>query len=120
MGEKITVQTRKLETTPGGHIFYEYTNLETYITNTVSYIINGIENGDHVIIIENDFIFPRIQRELEKELCREDLAKVHRVNNFDFYCFGGNFNKETVISYYKKYVNPFLENHISIRTWAHV
>jgi hypothetical protein len=52
--EKITEQTKKLQKSNGGHIFYEYQSEESYIQNTVSYIIAGIEQGDHVIVIENE------------------------------------------------------------------
>ncbi|WP_106408330.1 MEDS domain-containing protein, partial [Fictibacillus aquaticus] len=120
MREKITQQTRELQQSNGGHIFYEYESIEAYVRNTVSYIIAGIEQGDHVVVIENDRVYPLIHRELGKELNSDDMKKVHRVNNFDFYCFKGDFNSETVISYFKKFVEPFIENSISIRTWAHV
>lgn len=120
MKDKITQQTKELQQSNGGHIFYEYQDIESYINNTVSYILAGIEQGDHVIVIENDRLYPLIKDALEMELNKDDLHKIHRVNNFDFYCFKGDFNTETVISYFKKYVEPFLEKNISIRTWAHV
>lgn len=120
MREKITEQTKKLQQSNGGHIFYEYQSEESYIQNTVSYIIAGIEQGDHVIVIENDRVYPKIERQLQNELSKEDFEKVHRVNNFDFYCFKGDFNSATIISYFKKFVEPFVNNNISIRTWAHV
>lgn len=120
MREKITEQTKKLQQSNGGHIFYEYQCEESYIRNTVSYIIAGIEQGDYVIVIENDRVYPMIERQLQNELSKQDLEKVHRVNNFDFYCFKGDFNSATIISYFKKFVGPFIDNNISIRTWAHV
>ncbi|RDI47961.1 MEDS domain-containing protein [Falsibacillus pallidus] len=119
MGE-FTNQTKEILESSGGHIFYEFQLVDDYIKNTVSYITAGIKHGDHVILIENEHFYPKILCQLKKELTPEEIEKVHYIHNFDFYCFRGDFYYKSIISYFEKYVEPFFEKDIPIRSWAHV
>lgn len=104
----------------GAHIFYAFKDQEIYIDNVIAYVNSALELGNHVMIIENDRIIPIIQSKLDEKFEQEQLDMVHTINNYDFYCYRGNFHKETILSYLENMIAPFLEKNIPIQTWAHV
>jgi hypothetical protein len=109
---------KDLKKSNGGHIFYHYNNVENYINHVVSYIVTGIKNGDHILLIENDRNIIHINKLLEKQLRKEQLSKVHFINNFDFYYSNGDFHPHTILNYFSKNIEPFLETGASICTWG--
>jgi len=120
MRKKIRALTKELKQANGAHILYEFANIEKYIDNAVTYVLGGIEQGDHVLILENDKLYPLIHKKLIHLLGQVEMDKVHRVNNFDFYTLQGNFNPNAKTKYLYKYLKPYVEQNISIRTWTHV
>lgn len=120
MKNKIRDLTKELKKANGAHILYTFTDVEKYVENAVTYIVGGIEQGDHILILENDKFSPLINSELQRYLKQEDFEKVHAVNNFDFYSLQGNFNPNAKIKYLYKYLKPYIDEGISIRTWTHV
>ena len=111
---------RDLEQPTCYHIFYCFNDLERYIENAVSYICSGIEQGDYVFVIENERIFPLLYKKVEPLLAKVQLDKIKHVNNFDFYCTHGDFHPPTIVSYFSKMLETYIEKGASIRTWAHV
>jgi hypothetical protein len=103
-----------------GHIFYSFQEVEKYVENAVIYIVSGIEQGDHILFIENDKLLPSIQEKLKPLLSTEQLAKVHYINNFDFYFSKGTFHPATVFNHFMKSLQPYIENTVSVRMWGHV
>lgn len=120
MRKKIRELTKELKRANGAHILYEFTDIEKYIDNVVTYVLGGIEQGDHVLILENDKLYPMVHKKLTQILSQLEMEKVHRVNNFDFYALQGNFNPNAKIKYLYKYLKPYIDEGISIRTWTHV
>ncbi|RSD25474.1 MEDS domain-containing protein [Mesobacillus subterraneus] len=104
----------------GAHIFYPFENEERYIDNVLEYIRTALEHNNHVMVIENDRIMPEIKKRIEAEFDKEQIEMIHIINNYDFYCYRGNFHKETILSYLQKVIAPFIENNIPVLTWAHV
>ncbi|MBT2638257.1 MULTISPECIES: MEDS domain-containing protein [unclassified Bacillus (in: firmicutes)] len=104
----------------GAHIFYTFENEEKYVDNLIVYITAAIGIGNHIMIIENDRIMPEIQKRIQAEFGEEQQEMIHTINNYDFYCYRGNFHKETILSYLENMIAPFLQNNIPIQTWAHV
>lgn len=104
----------------GAHIFYLFENEEKYIDNSIDYIKSAISLGNHIMVIENDRILPGIQKRIMAEFDEEQQGRIHTINNYDFYCFRGNFNKDTILSYLENMIEPFQEKNIRIQTWAHV
>ncbi|MCP3764642.1 MEDS domain-containing protein [Domibacillus sp. A3M-37] len=102
------------------HIFYSVTKLELYINNLVSYILSGVKQGEHILVIENERVLSLLDKELESVLTKEQLTHIHTVNNFDYYFSSGSFHPPTIFEYLSKTLNPFYENNISFRIWAHV
>jgi hypothetical protein len=103
-----------------GHIFYSFQEVEKYVENAVIYIVSGIEQDDHILFIENDKLRPAIQEKLKTLLSTEELAKVHYINNFDFYFSKGTFHPATVFNHFMKSLQPYIENTVSVRLWGHV
>lgn len=104
----------------GAHIFYHFHDQDRYIDNLISYITSALALGNHVMIIENDRIMPIIQQKINVQFNEEQVDMIHTINNYDFYCYRGNFHKETILSYLKNMITPYIEKNIPIQTWAHV
>ncbi|MFS0888667.1 MEDS domain-containing protein [Peribacillus frigoritolerans] len=102
------------------HVLYSYNEMENYIKQVLSYIQDGIMAGDYVILVENDRIYPLIHKELSTRLTKEQMKLLHFVNNFDFYCSSGSYHPPAIEEYFNKTVQPYVENKISFRSWAHV
>lgn len=101
------------------HVLYSYNEMENYIKQVLSYIQDGIMAGDYVILVENDRIYPIIHKELTR-LTKDQMKLLHFVNNFDFYCSSGSYHPPAIEEYFNKTVQPYVENKISFRSWAHV
>jgi hypothetical protein len=84
------------------------------------FIQDGIVAGDYVILIENERIYPAIHKELSTKLTKDQMKFVHHVNNFDFYYSSGSYHPPAITDYFNRTVQPYVENKISFRSWAHV
>ncbi|MGB3259951.1 MEDS domain-containing protein [Paenisporosarcina sp.] len=102
------------------HVLYSYTEQENYIKQVLDFIEIGIAAGDYVILIENSRLYPRIQKELSTRLSKDQLAFLHYVNSFDFYCSSGSYHPPAIADYFNKMIEPYLEKHLTFRSWAHV
>lgn len=102
------------------HVLYSYNEMENYIKQVLSYIQDGIMAGDYVILVENDRIYPIIHKELSTRLTKDQMKLLHFVNNFDFYCSSGSYHPPAIEEYFNKTVQPYVDNKISFRSWAHV
>lgn len=109
-----------LKASEGVHIFYYVEEIDRYIDNAVSYIVSGIENGDQVLFVESERLYPVIFKRVEELVSEEQLKNIHFVNNFTFYWRNGNFHPPTILAYFSDLVNPFMEEKKSFRTWGHV
>lgn len=117
MKEKIINLT---STKKDAHIYYSSNEIVHYVNNAVSYIIAAFEQGDHIIIIENDRLYALILAELNKQLGEDFDHKIHFLNNFDYYFSSGSFNPPIIFKYLEKVIQPYVANQISFRIWAHV
>ncbi|MGG4488175.1 MEDS domain-containing protein [Metabacillus idriensis] len=120
MKSKIDQFTKDLHQSTGGHILYFIHDQERYIENTIAYIVSGAERGDRVFVIENERLSPVIVNKSKELLSKEQFAKVHFINNFDFYSLHGEFNSTKITAYFTSIINPYLQDNDPIRTWAHV
>lgn len=119
MNKNLTQVFNQVKST-GAHIFYQFHDEDRYINNAISYVNAALATGNHVMIIENDRFLPKIKEKIAAQLTKEQSDKVHTMNNYDFYCYRGNFHKETILSYLTNMINPYIEKQIPIQTWAHV
>ncbi|MCM3217729.1 MEDS domain-containing protein [Niallia taxi] len=102
------------------HVLYSYEGMKQYIEHVADFIQQGILAGDYVILIENERIYPMIQSELIKFLDKEQLEFVHFVNNLDFYFSSGSYHPPAITNYFNNIVQPYIDNKILFRSWAHV
>lgn len=101
-----------------GHIFYHFENQENYLQNVVSFITTGLQLGSNIILIENDRNTSRIKETLNKKLNPVEMAKVHFINNFDFYFENKCFEPQRIYAYYKQSILSHLENNMPVWTWG--
>lgn len=102
------------------HVLYAYGEMESYLNQVLSYIEEGIAAEDYVILVENDRIYPIIYKELSTRLTKKQMELVHFVNSFNFYRSSGSYHPPAIEAYFTKMVQPYVENKISFRSWAHV
>ncbi|RBW67862.1 MEDS domain-containing protein [Bacillus taeanensis] len=102
------------------HVLYAYNNIENYLKQVVSFIEEGIMTGDYVILIENEPVYHMIYKELNTRLTEEEMEFVHYVNSFNFYFSSGSYHPPAILDYFNKMVQPYVENKVSFRSWAHV
>jgi hypothetical protein len=109
-----------IELSNGAHIFYPYEDRKSYINNALSYIVSGIEQKHHMLVIESQEIFLSINEELNKHLTSKELAMVSYTDNYEFYRLHGDFNPESILNNFTQMLDGFIQKDISIRIWAHV
>ncbi|MBT2756724.1 MEDS domain-containing protein [Mesobacillus foraminis] len=102
------------------HVLYPYNGMEKYIEQAVRFIQDGITAGDCVIFIENDRNYPIIYKELSRVVTQDQLKFLHHVNNFDFYYSSGSYHPPSITNYFNEMVQPYVEEEVSFRSWAHV
>lgn len=120
MNQEMINFTDNLRQAEGAHILYLTEQTDRYIANAVSYITDGVRQGDRVLMVENPRIYPRIQKELQQLLSAEELDLIHYVNNFDFYWRKGNFHPEAILEYFEQIVGSFTVDGRHCRTWGHI
>lgn len=120
MERKAVLLTEEIEINNKGHILYVYHNEENYVNNAVSYIITGISNEHHVIVIDNQKMLSRIQKKLMYVLPETQLKMVHFEDNYLHYNKNKHFHIEQIKQNFKHLLEPLKKQNILVRTWAHV
>lgn len=103
-----------------GHILYCFNDEKSYIENEANYIISGVRHGAHILVVENDRIFPSVYKKIRKQLNDAEMEKVHHINNFDFYCFEGSFHRCTMAEYFLDSIEGYMKEAVKLQTWGHV
>ncbi|WP_455675577.1 MEDS domain-containing protein [Pradoshia sp.] len=120
MNDKIEHAIKGLNKCDSAHICYLFNGHLDYLENVVSFILTGIKDGDHILLVENDRNILAINERVQKELSMEQLTQLHFINNYHFYFSNGNFHPETVASHFLKIIEPHNENGDTYRTWGHI
>lgn len=120
MKENIVQLSQMMNITNHGHILYIYESIEDYIENASSYIFTGIEQGHHILFIENKEIFDRISLKLQKILSLDQMKSVHFFDNYDFYRLYGDFQYDLIVQHFSKIIHQFKDKSLTVRTWANV
>ncbi|WP_154669125.1 MEDS domain-containing protein [Planococcus antarcticus] len=120
MEKEITDIQDILQTSEGAHVLYYVEEPAPYIDNAVSYIVAGIEQGDRILFVENERLYPKILKRVGELVSEEQLKNIHYVNNFTFYWRNGNFHPPTILAYFFDSVSPFVEEELTFRTWGHI
>lgn len=102
------------------HVLYAYYDMKSYVHQVVDFVQEGIRAGDYIILIENEPVYRMIYDELSEKLTKDEMAYMHRVNNFDFYFSSGSYHPPAIVEYFNKTVQPYVEKNRPFRSWAHV
>ncbi|WP_044338106.1 MEDS domain-containing protein [Rossellomorea aquimaris] len=102
------------------HVLYAYQDREKYLKNALTYILEGIEMGETVILIENERNMNVLQKQLNSHLTSDELEKVHSISNFDFYQSSGSYHPPAIYENLMKTITPYLEKKASFRSWTNV
>ncbi|WP_421378128.1 MEDS domain-containing protein [Bacillus salacetis] len=102
------------------HILYSHGNNDSYFKNAVDYLVDGVESGESVILIESERNLLILEALLAEKLTKEQMKKVNMVNNYEFYQSSGSYHPPVIFEQVNKTLNPYLENDISFRTWTNV
>jgi len=102
------------------HIYYNIKEREGYLNNLVSYVVSGVEEKRHTLVIESEKLIPLLFKKLEAILTNEQLTYIHTINNFDYYCSSGSFQPPVIFDHLSKHLDPFYKNNLSFQIWAHV
>lgn len=86
----------------------------------IHFIHAGIEAGEYVILVENERNFNRIYEHLKPKITSAQMKQLHYVNSLDFYFSSGGYHPPAITEYFNKTVQPYIDNNISFRSWAHV
>jgi PAS domain S-box-containing protein len=120
MKNKIVPLTNMTEITNHGHILYIYDTIQGYMDNVISYILAGINQHHHVLVIENTHTFKQIKGILKNLLTEDQNECVHFFDNYDFYYLYENFDCEQIVAHFSDIINQYHEMNLTVRTWAHV
>lgn len=102
------------------HILYSYNDRNRYLQNAIAYVLEGIEKGDSIVLIENERNLNVLLKQLNNQLTSDQLKKIHVISNFDFYQSSGSYHPPAIYEQLTKSITPFLENDISFRSWTNV
>lgn len=81
------------------HIYYNINDKRNYLDNLVPYIVSGVEQERHTLVIESERLIPLIFKKLEGMLTKEQLTYIHILRFFLLayaavyltFCFGQFF-----------------------------
>ena len=102
------------------HVLYKYANNESYLQQVISYIKDGIATGENVFLVENERNHLLITKELSKTFSGEEMVNLRYVNSINFYLSSGSYYPPAIEEYFAGMVQPFVDNNIPFRSWAHV
>lgn len=102
------------------HILYAFTGDDNYFRELYQFMEDGIRNGEHVLLVENERVANQIQKEVKRKYSTKQLEQIHYVNSLHFYWSSGSYNPPAIQDYFTEMVSPFVESEQPFRSWAHV
>ncbi|WP_318240708.1 MEDS domain-containing protein [Sporosarcina gallistercoris] len=102
------------------HVLFKYNDSKDYFHQLLNYIRDGITAGEYVVLVENERNHRLIMNELSTRFTDKEMEYVHYVNSIHFYLSSGSYSPSAIEEYFTKTVQPYVENKISFRSWAHV
>ncbi|MFD2045495.1 MEDS domain-containing protein [Ornithinibacillus salinisoli] len=117
---KLLPLTRKVEVPSTSHILYFFESITYYVENMLAYMKSGIDQGHHIIIIENPEIYKRAVKRINQLFSITEREYIHYVDNYSFYRCYGDFHINSIVDRFGNMLEPYLCENINVRTWAHV
>ncbi|WP_264298256.1 MEDS domain-containing protein [Bacillus sp. B1-b2] len=90
------------------------------MTQLLSYIKEGIEAEEYIILVENEKNYALINQELEHLFSVKQREYLHFVNSLDFYFSSGSYHPPAITEYFNKVFQPYITKQLTVRSWAHV
>ncbi|MED3970899.1 MEDS domain-containing protein [Priestia megaterium] len=85
-----------------GHVFYRFEDKQFYINNLMSFIKNGLESKQRILIIENMRALSLIKANIDKKFNHKQKESIRLINNFDFYLANGDFYTKTILTHFQE------------------
>lgn len=102
------------------HVLFFYTGMRNYMEEVIHFIQAGIEAGEYVILVENERNFNSIYEKIKSKITSAQMKQLHYINSLDFYFSSGGYHPPAITEYFNKTIQPYVDNDISFRSWAHV
>lgn len=118
----VTPIPETFRTKSGSHILYVYSNLDAYVDNAVFFIKTAFRLKQHVVFIEEQEIFARIQAQLAEggDSSSDDLHFLHYVNGREYYGYCQKFDACHVTGNLETIAAFFTSRGLPMRIWGHV
>lgn len=102
------------------HVLYAYNETNSYLQTVIAYILDSIRAKEIIILIENERNYRKIMIQLKPLISPEETKYIHFINSFEFYFSSGNYHPPAITAYFEKKIEPYLDEQMLFRTWAHV
>lgn len=112
--------TEHVMITSGAHILYTYDDLGPYIDNAVSFIITGLQQGQHILYIDSSPRYELVMEKLRERGFEHKPEWLLYVDNQFFYRTFEAFSAKEVHRQFTELLQPLLDSGTPVRTWGHV
>ncbi|MFE8699974.1 ATP-binding protein [Cytobacillus sp. FJAT-54145] len=103
------------------HIVYMYNEYEQYVENALTFISEGLDRGEKIILAESKEFFGTIfNKLLNKGYSKEDLRSIITLSNIDVYKSQREFKAEYSLNQLMKSLKPLIDKNMPTRTWGEV
>ncbi|RIW28921.1 hypothetical protein D3H55_20345 [Bacillus salacetis] len=102
------------------HILYCYKEIDSYMKNVMDYLVDGVESGESVLLIESERNLMVLEVLLKERLTDKQMQKVNRINNYEFYQSSGSYHPPAIYEQMNIALTPYFKNDIPFRTWTNV
>jgi len=110
----------QVDVTNGAHILYYFSNHDAYIKNAASFLINGLIQDEHVVLIDSESNYHEIIEALAARVGSEAMERIHYVNHAEFYYEHGMLLVTDVMNNFARLFTPLQQDLRAIRSWGHV
>ncbi|WP_186580377.1 ATP-binding protein [Aquibacillus kalidii] len=105
----------------GAHILYMFNEQESYMENAIAYIVEGLDNGESIILAESRSNYRTIkQRLVAIGYTGASLERLIYIHRDSFYLSEKGFNADLSFSQFERIVLENTKNGINTRTWGNV
>lgn len=112
--------TRSMEITSGSHIAYFYHDVHSYLENMASFITIGIENSQHILIIDSLSNIKKMTKKIKTRLTEDDMNRILFIDHTLFYETNHNYQCSHILHNFSSIIAPYVENQLPTRAWANV
>ncbi|MDC3417591.1 ATP-binding protein [Aquibacillus salsiterrae] len=105
----------------GAHILYMFNEQDKYVENAFSYISEGLDNGDNIIIAEDKTFYRTIVKQLERiGYSHHAIQSIVYLSNEEFYLNKDRFSAEKGLTQLQEVIHDQLLSKRRTRTWGNV